>query len=250
MFLRKEDAMQRPIWKTVFLFVAIAVLKREVLATPVITQINRFVITHIGPGGPSDSHSSSSPGPVDLRANVSLTVPVGDAGSDFVNANSSQQSTIDTFGFSYTSSLHLDGFSHGILGSCCSLAADADSVLTVTYNLDAPYAYQFTLTKVASPSGCCPGADFDSLPFPGPFPKSGVLQPGSYTFSVGGLQNINLFFSGQPSVTYTETASLQLTPVPEGDLPGYGLLLASAIGGVLWRAKSMRSCDDQSIKTS
>src|SRR5215471_12154566 len=124
--------MQKSIWKALVLFLTLAALCQQVSATPIVTQLGRLVQASAGPNGPSDPHSSTLPGPVDWNASVSFIVPVGDAGSDFVNATSSQQSTIDAFGFSYTSTIHIDGFSHGILSPQEALAADAWSRFGVT----------------------------------------------------------------------------------------------------------------------
>jgi hypothetical protein len=224
--------MQKSIWKAMFLLVAIAALKREVTATPIISQVARSVSAHVDfDHSIDDSDFSNSPGPVDLSAAASDF-----RGFGFMEATASQHSIVDAFGFSYESALDLSGQGQsGVLGD-----SRAVSRFLVTYDLDQPFAYKFTQTIAGthsfSPVGFSLNGSFS-------FPTSGVLQPGSYTLQLGccDLGEILIMVARPDLMSFTATlsADLQLTPlsVSEGNLPGSALLLASAIGAVLWLAK-------------
>jgi hypothetical protein len=209
--------MQKSIWKVLVLFLTLAAPGRQVSAapTPTISQLSRLTQAE---GGFDqfirDSDSTSSLGPVDLSASVSIFRSVGEAGSDYMILQSSQHSTVDAFGFSYESSIEVSTFGHGLAPAG---SGDAVSVLRVTYVLDEPFAYEFTLTR-----GGSVGTPFDSLPFSGPFPTSGVLQPGSYTFQVGDIQTVFIYIGGSSS-TVTETATLRLSPLSVLDTDGDGV---------------------------
>ena len=209
-----------------FLLVALAALRREVLAAPIISQVQRFVFATVNFDHPiQHGDFNGSLGPADLSASASDSRPAPD-GINTLHAQSSQHSTVDAFGFSYEASLEEDGIFHSLVGD-----ATASSLLIVTYVLDVPTAYQFTLTRGGSPNG---RAFLDSLPFPGPFPTSGVLQPGSYTFQIGDFQNI-LISENNPQRfnTATTTATLQFFPISVvGRMTGGGSVFTTAGGRV------------------
>src|SRR5262245_37970103 len=147
--------MQKSIWKVLVLFLTLAALGQQVSAKPIVSQVLRFTQADaIWDVGIRDSQGTNLLGPADLSASVSASRPTGDAGTDTLHAQSSQHSTVDAFGFSYTASLEVDGFNHG--GPAGN--AQAISFLNVTYDLDVPYAYQFT-------RGALGVNLFDILPF-------------------------------------------------------------------------------------
>jgi hypothetical protein len=223
--------MQKSMWRVIFLLVAIAGFGLEVMATPIVSQLQRNVSASADWNVPptiQDTDLTNLPGPADLSATATAYAVTTVGGPDFVHAQASQQSTVDAFGFTYTSTLEADYLNHGNgIGG-----GSARSFFTVRYDLEQPYSYQFTRTTVGTFS-----LVLNSV-FQGTFPMSGVLQPGSYTIQISENQFIVPRFESGGMVSGTATATLQLTPVPEGDLDGYGLLLAFAIGGVFWMSKS------------
>jgi hypothetical protein len=175
--------MRNSFCKVLVLFFAVAAFGRQVSATPIVSQVQRVVSAtadwNVLPVI-QDTDFTNSPGPADLSASATAYAVTTDGGPDFVHAQAFQQSTVDAFGFTYSSILEADYLNHGNgIGG-----GSARSQLTVTYDLEQPYLYQFTHTTVG-----IFGLVFDSVNFL-PLPPSGVLQPGSYTIQISENQFI------------------------------------------------------------
>jgi hypothetical protein len=230
--------MRNSFRKVLVLFCALAALGRQASATPIVSQVQRVQqVSAAWSQGVQNFDFTNLPGPADLSASATdYRADSLGGGTDFINVHSSQISTVDAFGFSYTSSIALDYFNHGDPGPG---GGSAFSTLRVTYLLDQPYAYEFT--RGGSSCFCF----LDDLPFgpnsQSPYgPISGVLQPGSYTFLIRDFGSIVAVPERQGSFAATGTATLRLSPlsVPDGDLPGSELfVLMCGIGGVGWMAR-------------
>ena len=73
--------MQKAIWKVLVLFLTLAGLCQQVLATPIVSQVSRSVLAQaffdeLGPMNDTDSNDAL--GSVDLSASASRSLPAGD----------------------------------------------------------------------------------------------------------------------------------------------------------------------------